>query len=254
MGKRRSHSGLPTSLISPLDPAVVSASWRSPPPRRRLRSVNFSRKDENVAFFPHDTVETLHHLLRNKQRNARRSERRRRNNSYTAPSLLPTNTEPSTVTSMNHKQRRLLARQQKRLQEEQTKQASATVNEEMTLSPSSPSPSLPSSQPSLSSSVPAESADSPLVSKADNADPTPTEPETSLPETLKSDMSTSQNGMRSNSNDAICRWQDLPGAKNLLHSTSTAHPSSPRSGLNLHITKCPVSLNADTIFELEDDC
>uniref|UniRef100_A0A0X3PQR4 Uncharacterized protein n=1 Tax=Schistocephalus solidus TaxID=70667 RepID=A0A0X3PQR4_SCHSO len=251
MDKRRSNTGLPSSLISPLDPAVVSASWR-PPSRRRLRSVNFSRKDENVAFFPHDTVETLHHLLRNKQRNARRSERRHRNNSYTAPSLLPTNTEPCSATApMNYKQRRQQARQQKRLWEGQPQQLVASLTGKTTMSPSSPLPS----QPSLSSSVPAESTDCPhLASEDKKADPTPTEPETPCPKTLNADVGTSKNVAGASANGAIYRWQDLPGAKNLLHSADVAPPSSHQSGVNLHITKCPVSLNADTIFELEDDC
>nr|VZI39188.1 unnamed protein product [Spirometra erinaceieuropaei] len=249
-GRRRSNSGLPSSLISPLDPAVASTSWRlpSPPPRRRLRSVNFSKKDENVAFFPHDTVETLHNLLRNKQRNARRSQRRRRNNSYTAPSLPTDMGSCSANPPMNHKQRRQHTRQQKRLREGQNKQAFISPAVERTLSSPSPS-SLRLSPPS---SVPAsQAATSDLVSKEKKADPTPNEPEVQCPRTFNSDVCTSKNVASVGPNSSICRWQDLPGAKNLLQS---AQASSNRSASNLHITKCPVSLNAETIFELEDDC
>ncbi|VDO08293.1 unnamed protein product [Rodentolepis nana] len=101
-------------------PPIASTTIRS-----RHNSVNFSAKDDKIAFSLKDSVLTLHNAIRNKARNAKRSERRKRHNSFTASSITmnemqgssqqhhDSETNVTDMTRLTQKQRRKIRRKQK---------------------------------------------------------------------------------------------------------------------------------------------
>ncbi|VUZ57058.1 unnamed protein product [Hymenolepis diminuta] len=181
--------------------------------RSRHNSVNFSAKDDKIAFSLKDSVLTLHNAIRNKARNAKRSERRKRHNSFTASSITMNEMQASSqrhhdnrtsvmdMTHLTQKQRRKLQYKQKR--EEYFRQhVNAVAN-----------------------------ANKIEDGKEKNQSRTSTDV---------------KNAVKSES-------VDQKGYKTSEHSNSTEKEDGSKEPSNPHFTKCPVTLTANAIFELDEE-
>ncbi|KAL3309601.1 hypothetical protein Ciccas_011851, partial [Cichlidogyrus casuarinus] len=94
--RRRVHSICVDGLPSTSSTSSMTGT------RQRIRSVNFSKKDDSMNFCPQDSVDAFHHSVMNRKKKAKKNERRR----YHSLSELPSDTAVSESQNNPRKKRK----------------------------------------------------------------------------------------------------------------------------------------------------